>query len=75
MSDRVIVPAVWYETTEVLTLLGGITKRDLRRLPIPRTPVKRGKDLYLGSDLLAWLQARGRTRLRKTPGPGRVVRG
>lgn len=59
--NRVIDPAVWYQTAEVLTLLGGINRRDLRRLPIPRTPVKRGTDLYKGSDLLAWLEARGRT--------------
>ena len=59
MTERIIIPAVWYETTEVLTLLGGITRRDLRRLPIPRTPVKRRKDLFLGSDLLNWLNTRG----------------
>lgn len=59
-EPRVIHPEVWYETAEVLQLLGGkCTARNLRRLPIPRTPLKRGSDLYKGSDLLAFLEARG----------------
>lgn len=54
-----IDPAVWYGTAEVRQLLGDITARQLRRLPIPRTPIQRGKDLYKGSDLLNWLESRG----------------
>lgn len=67
-EPRVIHPEVWYETDEVCGLLGGkMTPRNLRRLPIPRTPLKRGSDLYKGSDLLAFLESRGgqRSHLRR----------
>lgn len=61
---RQIQPAVWYTTLEVLQLLGGLTRRQLRRLGIPCTPMARGKDLYLGQDLLDYLTSRGKRRLQ-----------
>lgn len=57
MTEHIIKPEVWYKTADVLELL-GVTRKQLRRLGIRCTPLTRGKDLYLGADLIAWLTAK-----------------
>ncbi len=73
MTTATIAPEVWYPTRDVLALLGGITPRDLRRLPIPRTPLKRGTAMFKGADLLAYLEGRGAAKGNARPTALKVI--